>query len=189
MCSYRCSAASNRNRKCAHPVDNERAVAYYESWAGQRACNPYYPRDIDATHWTHINFAFAVLDTSGRIVPSSKGDVPLYNQTVALKNDNKDLQVWIAVGGQGMGPKQFSEMASSDWSRKEFINSAKQFMGQYGFDGIDIDWEYPAVADKENLVNLVKEMRQEFGNDTGISMTIPPRSCMFFSTPLWLLKR
>lgn len=179
--------SSNRSSKCDKSADNQRTIAYYESWAGLRDCNPFHPSDIDPMRWSQINFAFAVLDKSDNVVPSAKGDEELYKATTALKSGNKNLQVWIAVGGDGMGGKPFSKMASSNSSRSEFIHSAKNFMDENGFDGIDIDWEYPAVnasggkpEDKENLVTLVKEMRTELGKDTGISMTVPARSCTFY---------
>ena len=47
------------------------------------------------------------------------------------------------------------QMASSLASRTKFINSVVAFLQKYGFDGFDIDWEYPAnrggaVIDKVN---------------------------------------
>ena len=68
-------------------------------------------------------------------------------------------------------------MASSSSSRKEFIKSAKQFMDKHGFDGLDIDWEYPHKKDRDSLTALVKEMRQEFDSSKGISITVPIRKC------------
>lgn len=47
------------------------------------------------------------------------------------------------------------------------INSAVTLLKTYGFDGFDLDWEYPsqrggAPGDKANYVLLVKEFREEF---------------------------
>lgn len=59
-------------------------------------------------------------------------------------------------------------------------------MNEYGFDGVDIDWEYPAAeerggkhSDTANFVELVKEMRAAFGPAIGISITIPAGACEF----------
>ena len=55
-----------------------------------------------------------------------------------------------------------------------------QFMKTYGFDGVDIDWEYPAAddrggvtADSQNYVSLVSDIKAAFGSQYGLSVTIP----------------
>ena len=71
-------------------------------------------------------------------------------------------------------------MASTAANRAVFISSLVDFMKEYSFDGVDLDWEYPAadtrggrLEDTGNLVSLVKEMRSAFGSK-GISMTLAP---------------
>lgn len=61
-------------------------------------------------------------------------------------------------------------MTSSPGNRKLFINGLISFMDHYGFDGVDLDWEYPQAddrggltADKANYVTFVKELRAAFG--------------------------
>ncbi|KAF2632957.1 glycoside hydrolase family 18 protein, partial [Macroventuria anomochaeta] len=59
-----------------------------------------------------------------------------------------------------------------------FITSLIKPMGTYGFQGADIDWEYPAEpkrggrkADTDNLVLLMKEMHAAFGGHYGSNLT------------------
>lgn len=45
----------------------------------------------------------------------------------------------------------FSDMVGSAETRSSFITSAIEWMKAYNFDGIDIDWEYPAAEDRGML--------------------------------------
>lgn len=73
-----------------------------------------------------------------------------------LKKINTSLKVLIAVGGYSLGTKPFSEMASNEENRTTFIESSINFLRHHGFDGLDIDWEYPEAKDKENFATLLQ---------------------------------
>jgi GH18 family chitinase len=117
-----------------------------------------------------------------------------YAAIVALKKDNPNMQVLLSVGGWNFPSAYFSEMASTADNRAAFIASCQDYMDTYGFDGIDLDWEYPgsdprtdpvkmtcdsfktttdkggdASNDGANLLALVKEMRAAFGSDKQIT--------------------
>lgn len=62
-------------------------------------------------------------------------------------------------------------MVESPDRRAAFIRSIVDFLNNYGFDGVDIDWEYPGVdyrggrpQDKANFVTFLRELRQAFNN-------------------------
>lgn len=94
------------------------------------------------------------------------------------------MQKWISIGGGGFsvpGPTftTWSDMCSNSENRNAFISSLLQFMNAWSFQGVDLDWEFPADAahggrpeDTENLVLLVQEMRAAFGSSYGISSTL-----------------
>ena len=70
-------------------------------------------------------------------------DPQFYQEFVQYKSQNPALKVVISIGGWNFPSNFWSQMASDASSRSAFITSAKNFMSQYKFDGIDIDWEYP----------------------------------------------
>ena len=58
------------------------------------------------------------------------------------------FQVMIAIGGWNEGVKKYSQMASSKDNRDEFVQSAVEFVQEHGFDGLDVDWEYPGDTER-----------------------------------------
>jgi chitinase len=77
----------------------------------------------------------------------------------------------------------FSPLAASQDAQNKFFRSLISFMQTYGFDGVDIDWEYPVAeersstpADFVNMVTFLKRLRQAMdasGHKYGLSITIP----------------
>ncbi|XP_053383141.1 uncharacterized protein LOC123564551 [Mercenaria mercenaria] len=62
-------------------------------------------------------------------------------------------------------------MVATKASRKQFINSTLHFLRKRNFDGLDMDWEYPArrggkPEDKANLVLLLGELKQAFEQES-----------------------
>jgi chitinase len=80
----------------------------------------------------------------------------------------------VSVGGWS-GCSFCSDLFASEEHRKNFAGTTVALFKQYGIDGLDLDWEYPAIegfpghkydtADKNNFTELVKALRQEMGND------------------------
>lgn len=82
---------------------------------------------------------------------------------IALKKANPNLKVMAVVGGWNEGSTKYSDVAADPAKRKNFIYSSLAFLQKYKFDGLDLDWEYPAQrggapSDKANFVILLKEL-------------------------------
>ncbi|KAL9578954.1 MAG: hypothetical protein Q9203_006905 [Teloschistes exilis] len=149
-----------------------------------------YPEAIPVGAYTHLNFAFAFVDPiSFEVAPMSESDKELYPRFTGLKNLSPGLQTWISIGGWSMNdPDQpthatFSTLASSNDAQNKFFSSLLSFMATYGFDGVDIDWEYPVAPersgnpiDQQNyevfLYNLKSALGSN-GHNYGLTITIP----------------
>jgi len=67
----------------------------------------------------------------------------LYERTVALKKSNPRLKVLLAIGGWRAGSAPFVAVVESANTRRTFAANAAKFLRQHGFDGLDVDWEFP----------------------------------------------
>lgn len=65
-----------------------------------------------------------------------------YERVVAYKK--RGVKVSLALGGwnDSAGDK-YSRLVNNPAARRRFIEHALQFIEKYGFDGLDLDWEYP----------------------------------------------
>jgi chitinase len=159
----------------------KKIVGYYPAWATY--ARNYQVSDMAAGKLTHINYAFANIANGKCVLGDSYADTDKafagdswdqgalrgnFNQLAKVKAANPGLKTMISIGGWTWS-QNFSAAAASDESRKTFVSSCVDFMKQYKFDGIDIDWEYPVsgglhggtAADKQNYTALLQEFRAE----------------------------
>ncbi|KAF9480725.1 hypothetical protein BDN70DRAFT_992516 [Pholiota conissans] len=162
-----------------------RRIGYYEGWAASRPCMAFTPEQIPATSLTHVNFAFALISSSFQVVPMNPGDEALWSRTTNLKSNAPVLKVFLSIGGWTFNdpPTQniFSNLAASSANTQTFISSILSVLETYGFDGIDIDWEYPGAFDRggipsdtENYVTFMKAVKTAFTpHGYGLTFTAP----------------
>ncbi|KAG0222831.1 hypothetical protein BGX31_008828 [Mortierella sp. GBA43] len=124
------------------------------------------PAQLPYDLYTHLNFAFVLINDEGVVEMQHAEDESLYKELNDLKLKKPSLRTAITVGGWDMDMAYYSKMVSTQANRQKFIKSIMAFVRKYGFDGIDFDWEYPSDKqrgghdnDPENLVTFMKEMR------------------------------
>ncbi|XP_033737784.1 uncharacterized protein LOC117325568 [Pecten maximus] len=145
-------------------------VCYFTNWAQYRTSPATYTAaDIDAHLCTHIMFAFARM-SGNNLATYEWNDEAQYAVVMSKKLANPDLKVMLAVGGYTHGVQTFSAMVSSLANIEEFAANAIIFLRQHGFDGLDLDWEYPAhrgspAGDREKFTQLTMVLRQEFDKE------------------------
>jgi len=149
----------------------KKLVCYFTNWSQYRSdVGRFLPENIDPQLCTHIIYAFAKINVD-RIAPyewndeNSGATKGMFARVTDLKRLNPSLKVLLAIGGWTFGSAQFSSMVSNPMARSNFIYSSINYLRSYGFDGLDLDWEFPAYGsgsspnDKYYFTVLVKEAK------------------------------
>ncbi|MGL5152257.1 MAG: glycosyl hydrolase family 18 protein [Clostridium sp.] len=161
-------------------TQERRFVAYFADWAYKNEQNQYYTADM--MPWdkiTHINYAFAHVNPQTNkiglgnekaaleeVFPGQTNDFPYkghFNVINSYKKKYTNVKSLISVGGWAES-EGFYTMTSTPQGRETFANSCVDFIRQYGFDGVDIDFEYPtALEDAGNPkdFDLAKPYRKD----------------------------
>uniref|UniRef100_A0A3Q3F107 Chitotriosidase-1-like n=1 Tax=Labrus bergylta TaxID=56723 RepID=A0A3Q3F107_9LABR len=144
---------------CASITSTSRLMCYYNSKAQNRPnVGKFSVSDIDPDKCTHLIFAFSDI-IENQLVPTTVNDVQQYFKFNALKQRNPLLKTLLAVGGENcvyILLTRFKTMAGSQENRQLFIQSVIKLLRAFNFDGLDVDWRYPAEEDKQRFTELCK---------------------------------
>ena len=141
-----------------------RNVMYYGDWSIYSGQKNFTPDKIDGSLITHLNFAFMDADANGDLITTDTwADYENPNVGFSVGTDNKyagvlgamvllrqkypNMKIGVSVGGWTRSG-DFPKIAASETTRKNFANNVAKFVHYYGYDFVDIDWEYP-TADRD----------------------------------------
>lgn len=124
------------------PVDlgDKRTVGYFPSWK---------PGKIDMIRYdylTDIVYAFAIPTADGGLRPLENAETA---KQIIKEAHNHNVRVLIAVGGWSYQdvPLETTFVSATENSEKtkKFGDAILAMCNEYGFDGVDMDWEHPRV--------------------------------------------
>ncbi|XP_069690492.1 uncharacterized protein Cht6 isoform X2 [Periplaneta americana] len=175
----------------AQPQNGTRVVCYYTNWSVYRpGTAKFSPQNINPYLCTHLIYAFGGLTRENGLRPYDKyQDIEQggYAKFTGLKTYNKQLKTMLAIGGWNEGSTRFSPLVADEERRAELVHNTVRFLRQNHFDGLDLDWEYPAFRDggkprdRENYALLVQELRTEFDRES--AKTGRPRLLLTMAVP------
>jgi chitinase len=161
---------TNSGKAQSKNAKNLAVIGYY---AGRNTAVDSFPTE----KLTHIIYSFCHLK-GNRLWVNNANDTAVITHLVSLKNKHPKLKVILSLGGWG-GCRTCPEVFSTDSGRQEFARSTRELCDYFHTDGIDLDWEYPALqnvpgypytpADKDNFTEVIRLLRKRLDRKAEIS--------------------
>ncbi len=168
-----CKVYDDQGREKMGADKPRRIIGYFTSWRTGKTGQPaFLAHQIPWAQVTHINYAFAHVDAANKLSVGNTADPanpatgltwpgvagaemdPAYpyrghfNLLNKFKKQYPNVKTLISVGGWAETTGFYTMTTNADGSANTaginaFADSAVAFLRQYGFDGLDIDYEYP----------------------------------------------
>ena len=154
-------------------------IGYYQSWQWKKSPGQLDPENIPYNKLTVINYSFFYPLESGEIVgmdpvadryillgesDASSGNMKAGSSLIELAK-RQGTKVILSIGGWETSGN-FPQVAADSQKRAIFAHWCVNHIHQYGFDGIDVDWEFPGYVrhngtpqDKYNFTLLLQAVR------------------------------
>ncbi|KAJ0030460.1 hypothetical protein Pint_14670 [Pistacia integerrima] len=115
--------------------------------------------NINFSLFTHIICAFARINSTSYQLSLSPDEEKLFsNLTETVKQKHPSVTTLLSLGGSKENVPIFSSMASNPSHRKSFIDSSIEIARLYGFQGLDLAWQFPInSSDTSNMGVLLQE--------------------------------
>lgn len=118
-----------------------KVIGYFPNWYGDV---------VDQIRWdklTHVNYAFAI--PTEYAVIKCFDDTAVIHKLITTAHDN-NVKVGLSVGGWSYHDvileSIFVEATNTEKKCQTFSESILAIIEKYGFDGVDMDWEYPRAG-------------------------------------------
>lgn len=111
-----------------------------------------------------VVYAFFGVNSSGTLTVNN----PTTLNDVLTKARANGAKVFVGINdASGDGKTNFKNMAASATGRNNFVKDVMNKVRQYGFDGVDMDWEFPSTADGTDatFTLMMKELSDSLHRD------------------------
>ncbi|KAI3338994.1 carbohydrate-binding module family 18 [Ustulina deusta] len=156
--------------------------------AGSKRDISYIQEIVGSLSHLYVAFGSMAPDTY-EITPMNGIAISTISQIMGLKQNAPGLRIYLSLGGwsysdDGTATQAvWGDLSSTAEKRNMFIDQLAKFMRTWGFDGVDLDWEYPGAPDRggmerdiPNYVSLLQDIRTRWdgmANGWGLSFTAP----------------
>lgn len=133
-------------------------AAYWPSWV----LETFPPSAINTALFTHLYYAFLMPSNDSFAFDLSDSTAAALSQfTSSLRRKNSPVKALYSIGGGGSDSALFARIASDAASRQIFIDSSISTARKFGFDGVDLDWEFPKdVTEMKYFADLIIQWRK-----------------------------
>lgn len=134
----------------------------------------YYPSGMKSTYpYTAIQYQNLTYIAHAFIFPNADGTLDLsgfsYYPELIQRAHTNSVGAVISVGGYDLvRTPRFTQVAGDPVARTRFVTAVRDFCIQNGYDGVDIDWEYPTAGGRANTTAFFRELHDTLAN------TFPP---------------
>lgn len=139
-----------------------RIYGYYPEWGVYEAHNYFTPDKIAWDQITHLSYAFAVIE-NGVVVTHDTEKGPGLMKEIANTSEQKGVVNVLSVGGwTNSEDGVFESAASTPEGVEKLAQSIVDYMVEWRFNAVDIDWEYPDNdQEKSQFTSLITSLRSK----------------------------
>jgi chitinase len=148
--------------------DKPVVLGYYPCWETGIG-----PDKVNYKLYTHLCHAFMRGDNQGNL--KWEGTMP--SKDLTTRAHKEGVKVLISLGGENTGKEFFNAMGRDPKAVEKFVNNVMEVLVKNGYDGLDVDWEFPENKDDmKHFVQLVALFKQRLKKQVPggiITMAVP----------------